>query len=127
MRRATSKWVAVAIWLIGPSAAAATMVLKDFDGPTVPVNLAGDPYPSWTDGRGGEGGVFFGSINTADAASDNSFQAHLVDTPGTGNAFYAQFNPGHQAGQLDPVHAGDRAAHRTAGEHPAGDHHAGRG
>lgn len=76
-----------------PVSAASSMVLQSFDGPTVPVNLAGDPYPSWSDGRGGEGGVFAGTINAVDAASGSSFEAHLVATPGTGNTFYAQFNP----------------------------------
>src|SRR4051812_45490356 len=42
---------------------------QDFNGTQVPVNGDGEQFPSWTDGRGGEGGVFTASINTSDAVS----------------------------------------------------------
>ena len=90
----------------GPS-----MVLKNFDGTTVPTNLGGDQYPSWSDGKGGEGGFFIGSIDIADAISGHSFMAHLVAQAGTGNALYAQFNPYDEVGRgfardysVDPAH-----------------------
>lgn len=76
-----------------PAVSGPSILLKAYDGTTVPTNKAGEPYPSWSDGRGGEGGVFTGSIDTTDSVRGNSFKARLVSQAGTGNLLYAQFNP----------------------------------
>lgn len=76
-----------------PPASGVSVILKSFDGTTVPLNKEGDQYPKWSDGNGGEGGVFSGGIDTLDAVSGNSFMANLVASAGTGNALYAEFNP----------------------------------
>jgi len=101
-------------WVASPPAAIAggtSMVLQSYDGNTVPLNKEGNQYPYWSDGRGGEGGFFTGSIDTTDAVSGNSFKAHLVAQAGTGNTFYAQFNPYDGTGRTfardycaDPAH-----------------------
>lgn len=76
-----------------PPIAGDSITLKSYDGTTVPKNKEGVEYPVWSDGRGGEGGVFSGSIDVTDSVSGNSFKAHLVATAGSINMFYAQFNP----------------------------------
>ncbi len=70
-----------------------SIMLENYNQTSVPVNKEGTPYPTWSDGTGGEGGVFTGSIDSTDGISGSSFKAVLVNTPGTGNALYAQFNP----------------------------------
>jgi hypothetical protein len=69
------------------------IMLQNYDQSSIPNNKGGNQYPYWSDGRGGEGGVFTGSIDSSDAVSGSSFKAILVSQAGTGNAFYAQFNP----------------------------------
>jgi hypothetical protein len=76
-----------------PPVSGASMVLKNYDGTSVPTNREGNQYPYWSDGNGGEGGKFTASIDTTSAVVGNSLKAHLVAQSGTGNAFYAQFNP----------------------------------
>jgi hypothetical protein len=65
-----------------------SILLQNFDAPGVPLNKAGDTYPSGYEG-GSEGGQHVFSINTADAVSGSSLQATLL----SGAGFYAQFNP----------------------------------
>ena len=69
-----------------PSPSGATMVLQNFDGPTVPLNGSGDTYPSIYTGEGAAGTV---SINTTDTVGEgNGLQANI-----TAGAAYVQFNP----------------------------------
>ncbi len=65
--------------------ASAVMTLQNFDGPTVPLDKAGDTYPSIYTGEGSAGTV---NINTADAVEGNSVQANV-----TTKGLYLQFNP----------------------------------
>ncbi len=68
----------------------AQMTLKSFDGPTVPVNNAGDEYPRYLYGEYQgvlQGGIFESSINTNDAISGSSLQMDLTE-----GWLYAQFN-----------------------------------
>ncbi len=67
------------------------MTLKDFDGPTVPLNNAGDEYPRYLYGEYQgvlQGGIFDSTINTSDAISGSSLAMHLTE----GLGLYAQFN-----------------------------------
>lgn len=67
------------------------LVLADFDGPSVPVNKAGEPYPSYyfePRESGDPGGIFTASIDTNDAVKGNSLRLRL-----TQGLLKAQFNP----------------------------------
>jgi RNA polymerase sigma factor (sigma-70 family) len=77
--------------LVKPDAGSSAMVLADFNGAAVPVNKAGEPYPSYffdpkdtTDA----GGIFTGSIDTLGAVKGNSLRLRL-----TQGLLKAQFNP----------------------------------
>ena len=73
-------------------AAGASMVFQNFDGPNVPVNKAGDHYPTWYQGgpTGTEGGTFTPSIDSnKKIAGAGSLLMHVT----TGVQIYAQFNP----------------------------------
>lgn len=75
------------------SVSGASIILKGFEDSTVPLNREGDPYPKWSDGKGGEGGVFIGAVDPLNAVWGNSFMATIIATVGTGNQLYAEFNP----------------------------------
>jgi hypothetical protein len=77
----------------GPPARAAAdpgtgFILQNFDGPAVPLNKAGEAYPSGyaSDTEGGQHTV---SLSAAQAVSGSSLQVTLT----SGFSFYAQFNP----------------------------------
>lgn len=85
----------LAVVLTMPSARAVAddtdrMSLLDLDGPSVPVNNAGDEYPRYLYGEYQDvlqGGIFESSINTDDAVSGSSLQMDLTE-----GWLYAQFN-----------------------------------
>jgi hypothetical protein len=80
-------WNAAALTL--PPGSGESIVFKSFDGPNVPTNKEGIDYPTWSDGRGGEGGVFTSTIDAADkVAGAASLKLNL-----TSGLLYAQFNP----------------------------------
>jgi hypothetical protein len=83
-----------------PPISGSSMVLQTYDGSSIPTNGGGDQYPYWSDGNGGEGGYFTGSLDSSDSVSGKSFKANLVARSGTGNALYAQFNPYDGQGRL---------------------------
>ena len=63
----------------------ARMIWEDFSGSTVPLNKAGDTYPSIYRGEGCTGTV---SIQTSGPGTAHSLQANI-----TGGVLYLQFNP----------------------------------
>ncbi|OAI50294.1 hypothetical protein AYO44_05770 [Planctomycetaceae bacterium SCGC AG-212-F19] len=67
------------------------MVLADFNGATIPVNQAGEPYPSYyfqPQEPGDPGGIFTASLNERVAIKGKSLQLRL-----TQGLLKAQFNP----------------------------------
>src|SRR5262245_52375944 len=64
-----------------------SMLLKDFNGPTVPQNLAGDTYPSEYGGAGSA------TVSLSNDDSQGISGGHSVQFNVTSGGLYAQFNP----------------------------------
>src|SRR5262249_22714258 len=68
-----------------PPPAGGTMVLQNFNGPTVPKNAGSDTYPSVYTGDGSAGTA---SLTSSNAITANTLQANI-----TVKGLYLQFNP----------------------------------
>jgi RNA polymerase sigma-70 factor (ECF subfamily) len=77
--------------LVRPDGSSSALVLADFNGATLPVNKAGEPFPSYffdPKETGDSGGIFTSSIDTRDAVKGSSLRLRL-----TQGLLKAQFNP----------------------------------
>jgi RNA polymerase sigma factor (sigma-70 family) len=82
---------AAAIAVLRPDSGSPVMMLANFDGASVPVNKAGEPFPSYyfdPQDTSDSGGIFTSSIETKDAIKGNSLRLKL-----TQGQLKAQFNP----------------------------------
>lgn len=99
----SAKWVAVALvattvaaggiaYVIRARPVAEVIAFQSFDGPTVPVNRAGEAYPNPY--QPDNGGQFTASIQSADAVAGSCLQMHLLD-----GWLKAQFDPNEVKGR----------------------------